>query len=70
MTRVRIRTDNSKNPRRKQNLLEILSSCEIYVVRIIPATDTFIIITNTKNDLDKIFDGSTNAESKKVGHDL
>lgn len=70
MTRVKLKTDNPKDSSRKLKLLEILSSCEIYVVRIIPAADALIILTNSEKDLDKLFSGSTDLALEKENFSL
>lgn len=59
MARVKIRTGNPKDPRLKQKLLEILSTHDVYVTKIIETRDAFVILTNTDQDLDKIFNGTT-----------
>lgn len=62
MARVKIKTANSKTQERKNKLLEILSSNNIYVTKIIPVNDGFIILTNDDNELDKLFNNKTNVE--------
>lgn len=59
MTRVRIRSNNLKDPNRKLRLLQLLSENEIYVNRIFVATDAFTIYTNDETDLDRLFNGIT-----------
>lgn len=62
MARVRIKTQNPKDPRRKLKLLEILSSNEIYATKIIETKDAFIILTNNEDDPDRIFNGTTDTQ--------
>ena len=59
MARVKIKSENSKEHRRKQKLLEILSTNEIYVTKIIDNRDGFVIITSNEQELDKILNGTT-----------
>lgn len=59
MTRVKLKSDNSKDPRRKLKLLEILSTNGIYANRIIVTPDAFIVLTNDETDTDKLFNGVT-----------
>lgn len=67
MVRVRIRSNNSKDPNRKLQLLQLLSENEIYVNRIIVATEAFIIITNEESDLDRLFNGVTDRYLQNSG---
>lgn len=59
MARVKIKTHNSKDPARKSKLLEILSSNNIYVTRIITNPDGFVVLTDSETELDKIFNNKT-----------
>lgn len=59
MTRVKIRNPNSKDPNIKQELLEVLSRNEVYISRLIPIADGFVITTSSEADLDQIFNGVT-----------
>lgn len=59
MARVKIKTTNNKSHQRKRDLLEILARNDIYVTRIIPSNDGFIILTNDNSELDKVFNGTT-----------
>lgn len=66
MARIKIKATNSKDPGRKHKLLEILASNEIYVTRIIPKPDAFIIPTNNDNEMDKIFNNKTDKQLKEL----
>lgn len=59
MARVKIKTHNSKDPRRTTKLLEILSCNDVYVTKLIPVNDGFIILTSSNDELDKIFNNTT-----------
>lgn len=59
MAKVKIKTLNSKDDRRKIKLLEILSKNDIYATRITYTPDGFVIFTNDETDLDKLFNGET-----------
>lgn len=59
MTKVRIKTRNSKDPGKKLQLLELLSESDIYASRVIVANEAFIIYTYDETDLDKLFNGIT-----------
>lgn len=59
MARVKIKSDNTKDPRRTSKLLEILSTNDVYVTRLIPVNDGFIVLTSGDNELDKIFNNTT-----------
>lgn len=67
MAKVKIKSPNPKEERKKMKLLEILSTNEVYVTRIITISDGFITITNEENDLDKIFDGKTDQQLMQEG---
>ena len=54
MARLKIKSDNSREPSRKSVLLEILSNADIYITKLIPVNDGFIIIT-IDEDQDKVF---------------
>lgn len=62
MTRVKIKSPNPRDPRRTTKLLEILSCNDVYVTRLIPVHDGFIILTSSDNELDKIFNNTTDKE--------
>lgn len=62
MARVKIKSLNSKDQRRKAKRLEILSKNDKYVTRILPINDGFIIVTINKTELDKIFNNITDKE--------
>lgn len=59
MTRVRIRSNDAKDPRRKTRLLQLLSENEIYVNRLFAVTDGFTVLTQDETDLDRLFNGIT-----------
>lgn len=65
MARVKIKSSNPKDPRRKTKLLEILSTNDIYVTRLIPTNDGFIILTSNENELDKIFNNTTDKQLER-----
>lgn len=67
MPRVKIKTPNSKDPRRTNNLLEILTQNDIYITRLDPLTDGFVIITGTDDERDKIFKQKTQKELNEAG---
>lgn len=56
MARFKIKVENSKDPRKKTQLLEILSINNIYVVKIITVPDEFVILIDSDSELDKVFD--------------
>lgn len=66
MAKVKVKT--TKSNENKQKLLEILSSNDIYVTRIIPINDGYNILTINENELDMIFNGTNNKTLKD--HDL
>lgn len=55
MARVKIKSDNPKDPRRSTKLLEILASNDVYISRLIQLHDGFVALTASDEDLDKIF---------------
>ena len=55
MARVKIKGKDSRLPSRKQKLLEVLSTNDIYVTKILLVNDGFIIFTLNDDELDKIF---------------
>lgn len=59
MARVKTKSSNSKSLERKKELLKILSLNGIYVTRIIPINNGYIILTSNDTELDKIFNGTT-----------
>ncbi|MPC48298.1 hypothetical protein E2C01_042066 [Portunus trituberculatus] len=61
MARVKIKTNNNKDPRRKFALLNILSSNDIYPTNIIIVQDGFVIISSDEEQ-EKIFQDSTKQE--------
>lgn len=65
MARVKIKCTNSKDPRKKHKLLEILSKNEIYATRIITVQDGFIVLTSDETEQDKLFNNKTDNELKK-----
>lgn len=54
MARLKIKSDNSRDPNRKSVLLELLCNEDIYITKLIPVNDGFIVIT-IDEDQDKIF---------------
>lgn len=62
MARVKIKSPNPKDRLRTNKLLEILSCNDVYVTRIIPINDGFIILTSSNNKLDKIFNNVTDKQ--------
>lgn len=67
MAKVKIKTTNPKEERKKLKLLEILSRNDVYATRIITIADGFVTITNEESDLDKIFDGKTDQQLIRDG---
>lgn len=65
MARVKIKSENTRDERRKIELLELLATKEIYAVKIIPTTDAYIVITDSEADQDKIFDGVTDKDLER-----
>ena len=59
MTRVKIKSRDSKDPTAKTELLGILSSNDIFVNKTIPVSDGFVVITTSVNDQEKLFQGVT-----------
>ncbi len=70
MARVKIKAQNSNDPRRKRKLLEILSQNVIYVTRIISISDGYIILTESDQELDKVFNNKTDTklEENELAH--
>lgn len=68
MARVNIKTTNPKDPRRTTKLLEILSSQDIYIIRLLSINDGFVALTCSDEDLDKVFNSDT--EKKLVENDF
>ena len=65
MPRVKIKASNPNDPRRKNTLLETLAKEDIYITKLIPLTDGFVIITSSDHDLDKLFNSATTTELLK-----
>lgn len=61
MARLKIKTPNSKDLKKKEELLGILSSNGIYVTRI-TTNDCFVILTQDDGELDKLFNNTTDKE--------
>lgn len=59
MARVNIETVNAKDPRKTLKLLEILQCNDIYATRLIPVHEGFVVLTGSEDELDKIFNNST-----------
>ncbi len=55
MTRIRIKHSNPKEKRWKQRLLEILASNEVYVTKILQTEEGFVVLSQSDEDTDKIF---------------
>ncbi len=62
MPRIKIKSSDSKDPRKKSGLLAILSNNDIYVTKLIPVSDGYVIITSNDEDLDKVFQQKTTSE--------
>ncbi len=54
MARVKIKTHNANEPRRKTTLLKILSNTDIYPTNIIPTQHGYVVISSHKQQ-EKIF---------------
>lgn len=67
MAKVKIKSNNSSNPLRKHQLLEILAKNEIYATKIISVQDGFVVITTCEAELDKVFNNKTDKELSKEG---
>lgn len=67
MTKVKIKANNSKQVETKNKLLGISSKHDVYATRIIPNNDGFVLLTLNDADLDRIFDGTTNADLTNNG---
>lgn len=67
MKRVKIRTNNSRDPERKRKLLEHLSKNYIYVNMIFVASEGFTVYTNTDGDLDRLFNEITDKYLENKG---
>lgn len=65
MARLKIKTANAKDQGRKEELLNILSTNDIYVTRIIQANDGFVILTQNEDEMDKIFNNIIDKELQK-----
>lgn len=59
MARVKIKSQNAKDPARRTQLLEALSRSKLYITRIIPTEDGFSTLTNNDEEMDKIFNDAT-----------
>ncbi|MPC49820.1 hypothetical protein E2C01_043634 [Portunus trituberculatus] len=67
MPRVKIKANDSKDPRKQSCLLGILSNNEIYATKLIPLSDGFAVITSTDEDLDQIYQLQTCSELEEYG---
>lgn len=56
---MKIKTTNSKDPRRQNKLLEILSPHNIFVTMILTVPDGYVVLTDSDTELDKIFNNKT-----------
>lgn len=66
MVRVKIKSQNANDSSRKIKLLEILSSNNIYVTRLINVPDGFVVLTDSDNEHDKIFNNKTKKELTRM----
>ncbi len=56
MARVKIKTHNANEPRRKTTLLKILSNTDIYPTNIIPTQDGYVVVVISSHEQqEKIF---------------
>ena len=62
MPRVKIRSDNNKDPRRKSALLNILSRHDVFITKLIIINDGYVVITSNEQDMDNIFHESTSKD--------
>ena len=62
MPRVKIKTTNSKDPRKTSALLETLSKNDVYINKLIPLADGYVVIVATEEEQDKIFKNKTTQE--------
>lgn len=67
MAKVKIKTNNSNDQIRKHKLLEILAKNDIYATKIIPVPDGYVVLTTSETELDKLFNGKTDAELTTEG---
>lgn len=65
MPRVKIKANNPKDPRQKNDLLETLAHHDIYITKMIPLSDGFVVITSNDQELDKLFKPSTTEDLEK-----
>lgn len=59
MPRVKIKANNSKDPRKKHSILEILARHEVFITKLLPISDGYIVITGNDYDMDVIFRSTT-----------
>ena len=59
MPRVKIKTSDSKDPRKKNSPLESLSKNDIFITKLIALPDGFVVITSDEQDLERIFNPAT-----------
>ena len=59
MPRVKLKCTNSKDPRKKNEILGILARNDIYVTKIIPVYGGFVIITGDDTEWVTTFDSNT-----------
>ncbi|MPC26188.1 hypothetical protein E2C01_019322 [Portunus trituberculatus] len=62
MPRVKIKTQNSTDPRKTSSLLETLSKHDIFINKLIHTQDGFVMVVNTEMEMDKIFKANTTKE--------
>ena len=67
MVRVKIKTPHSSDPRKRRKFLELLSSNDIYVTRLITSGDGFIALT-PEEDLDKLFNNVIDKKREEHGY--
>lgn len=62
MVKVKIKCADPRDPRRSNKLLEILSCNDVYITRLIPVNDGYVVLTSSNSDLDKIFNNETDKQ--------
>lgn len=67
MAKVKIKPANSKDPKKKHKVLEILSKNDIYATKIITVTDGYFVLTSSESKQDRIFNNKTDNELKDEG---
>lgn len=59
MPRVKIKTNNSKDQRKKNEILDILSKHEVFLTKLLPIADGYIVVTGNDHDMDVVFSSPT-----------